>query len=105
MSSSEHIDLLVNAFKVAWSQYFQADRNRGVLECLARPALAEFLVGKVKEGTSDLPSLAAAGLEFLFSMEDPVEMAEDPIVPTWNMHLENASARFLSVGYIRWISG
>src|SRR6185312_7764303 len=61
MSSSEHIEVLVSAFKVAWNQYFQADRNRRVLECLARPALAEFLVGKVKEGIRDLPTLAAAG--------------------------------------------
>ncbi len=40
------------------------------MECLARPALAEFLVNKLREGIDDEPSLAVAGLQFLFSLED-----------------------------------
>jgi hypothetical protein len=70
MSKSDHIDLLGRAFKAAWELYFQPGRNSGVLECVARPALAEFLVSKVREGVDDEPSLAASGLEFLFSLED-----------------------------------
>jgi hypothetical protein len=70
MSSPEHVDLLVRAFKAAWEHYFEPAKNGGVLECMARPALAEFLVGKAREGIDDEPSLAAAGLAFLFSLED-----------------------------------
>jgi hypothetical protein len=103
MSSSEHIDLLVRAFKAAWGHYFQTDRNRGVLEFLARPALAEFLVEKVREGMHDLPALAAAGLEFLFSMEDPLETVDDAAGLSWNLHLENARACFVPVGHVRWL--
>ena len=117
MSKSDHVDLLVRAFKAAWDYYFQPSRNTGVLECLARPALAEFLVSKVREGMNDEPSLAAAGLEFLFSLEDtpeePVDVSlqdvslEKPVDEAdirWNVHLENASARFLPVGHVRWLS-
>jgi len=103
MSSPEHIDLLVSAFKAAWRHYFQSDRNSGVLECLARPALAEFLVGKVREGIDDEPSLAAAGLEFLFSLEDTPKTVDDADV-AWNLHLENASARTIPVGRVRWLA-
>jgi hypothetical protein len=119
MSSPEHVDLLVRAFKAAWEHYFQPARNGGVLECLARPALAEFLVSKIREGIDDEPSLAAAGLAFLFSLEDtpdeewsvdaslqdvsPEERVDKPDV-RWDVHLENASARFLPVGHVRWLS-
>jgi hypothetical protein len=98
VSKSDHIDLLVRAFKAAWDFYFEPGRNTGVLECLARPAVAEFLVSKVREGIDDVPSLAAAGLEFLFSLEDIP--AEEPVVEPevrWDLHLEKASARFLPV--------
>jgi hypothetical protein len=117
MSESDHIDLLVRAFKAAWDYYFQPGRNSGVLECLARPALAEFLVSKAREGINDEPSLAAAGLEFLFSLEDPPEepvdfspediSLEKPVAEPgvrWDVHLENASARFLPVKHVRWLS-
>jgi hypothetical protein len=77
MSSPEQISVLVRAFKAAWEFYFQPDRDTTVLECLARPALAQFLVDKTKEGITDEPSLAAAGLEYLFSLEDPPEDLED----------------------------
>jgi hypothetical protein len=119
MSNPDHIDLLVRAFKAAWEYYFQPSRNTGVLECLARPALAEFLVSKVREGVDDEPSLAAAGLAFLFSLEDtpddewsvdpspqdvsPEEPVDKPRV-RWDVHLENANARFLPVGHVRWLS-
>jgi hypothetical protein len=117
MPSPEHIDLLVRAFKAAWEHYFEPARNGGVLECLARPALAEFLVSKLREGIDDEPSLAAAGLAFLFSLEDtpddersvdallqdvsPEEPVDKPDM-LWDVHLENASARFLPVGHVRW---
>jgi hypothetical protein len=116
MSKSDHIDLLVRAFKAAWDHYFQPGRNGGVLECLARPALAEVLVRKAREGADDEPSLAAAGLEFLFSLEDPPEepvdfSLEDSPEETvderdarWDAHLENGRARFLPVEHIRWLS-
>jgi len=85
MSKSDHIDLLVRAFKAAWDYYFQPGRNSDVLECLARPALAEFLVSKVREGVDDEPSLAAAGLQFLFSLEDqPEELVGEPDA-SWNV--------------------
>jgi len=101
-SSPENIDLLVRAFKAAWEFYFQPDRNTPVLECLARPALAQFLVDKAKEAITDEPSLAAAGLEFLFSLEDEPEdcvdeAVDEPALP-WNvLRLENAGARFTPV--------
>jgi hypothetical protein len=117
MSEPEHIDLLIRAFKAAWNHYFQPSRNTGVLECLARPALAVFLVRKVRQGVHDEPSLAAAGLEFLFSLEDEDDLQEEPVDFSlddsspensvdepdvwWNVHLENASARFLAVGHVR----
>jgi hypothetical protein len=118
MSNPDHIDLLVRAFKAAWEYYFQPSRNTGVLECLARPALAEFLVSKVREGVNDEPSLAAAGLAFLFSLEDtPEELVDpspqdvslekpvdEPDILRWDVHLENANARFLPVGHVRWLS-
>ena len=85
MSKSDRIDLLVRAFKAAWDYYFQPGRNGDVLECLARPALAEFLVSKVREGVDDEPSLAAAGLQFLFSLEDqPEELVGEPNA-SWNV--------------------
>ena len=101
MSSPDHIDLLVRAFNAAWEYYFQPGRNGGVLECLARPALAEFLVGKLREGIDDEPSLAAAGLEFLFSLEDTQDEPIDVDFPSWGLHLENAVARFVPVGHVR----
>jgi hypothetical protein len=113
MSSPEQISVLVRAFKAAWEFYFQPDRNTSVLECLARPALAQFLVDKTREGITDESGLAAAGLEFLFSLEDPPEDLEDlpeDIVAEradeaafpWNvLHLENAAARFVAVSRIR----
>ena len=117
MSKLDHVDLLVRAFKAAWDYYFHPGRNSGVLECLARPALAEFLVCKVREGVDDEPSLAAAGLAFLFSLEDtsedPVDASLQDVSPEepidkpyvrWDVHLENASARFLPVGHVRWLS-
>ena|ERR1700753_797890 len=103
-SSADRIELLVQAFKAAWNHYFGTDRNRGVLECLARPALAEFLVNQVRDGVDDLPTLAAAGLEFLFSMEDPLEAIDDLDELPWNIHLGSASASFIPVGHIRWLS-
>jgi hypothetical protein len=97
MSSPDHIDLLVRAFKAAWEYYFQPSRNGCVSESLARPALTEFLVSKFREGIDDEPSLAAAGLEFLFSLED----TEDEPTDFPSLHLENAGARFVPVGRIR----
>jgi hypothetical protein len=109
MSSPEHIDVLVRSFKATWAFYFRPDRNTAVLESLARPALAQFLVDKTREGMTDEPSLAAAGLEFLFSLEDdPLEDDVDELagVPefTWNvLYLKNAGARFAPVGRVRLI--
>jgi hypothetical protein len=80
MLSPDHIELLIRAFNSAWEYYFQPDRHGGVLECLARPALAEFLVNKLKEGIDDEPSLAVAGLQFLFSLEDT---QDEPAAETW----------------------
>ena len=114
---SDRIDTLVRAFKAVWDHYFQPGRDSGVLECLARPALAEFLVEKSRQGIDDEPSLAAAGLQFLFSLEDdfqeePIDVAlgyppansVDESDVRWNVHLENASAQFLPVGHFHWHS-
>jgi hypothetical protein len=108
MSSPEQTSVLVRAFKAAWEFYFQPDRNTSVLECLARPALARFLVDKTKEGITDEASLAAAGLQFLFSLEDApedvVDERADESDPRWNvLHLENAAARFVPVSRVRTI--
>ena len=109
MSSPEHIGILVRAFEAAWEFYFRPDRNTPVLECLARPALAQFLVNKTKEGMTDEPSLAAAGLEFLFSLEDwPEDIVDEPVnVPDFArnvLHLENAGARFAPIRRVRLFS-
>jgi hypothetical protein len=106
MSSPEQISVLVRAFKAAWEFYFQPDRSTSVLECLARPALAQFLVDKTKEGITDEPSLAAAGLEFLFSLEGPPEdiidePADEPDLSRDVLHLENVAARFVPVSRVR----
>jgi len=121
MSSPEQISVLVRAFKAAWEFYFQPDRETSVLECLARPALAQFLAGKAKEGITDEPSLAAAGLEFLFSLEDPpgdienpledlvdasadeLDLAPDalPLETADVLHLKNVAARFMPVNRVR----
>jgi hypothetical protein len=102
-------DLLVRAFHAAWDHYFRPGRNGGVLECLARPGLARFLVEKRKEGITDEPSLAAAGLQYLFSLEDPQEeqvglsLDEEPLDIldlAWSMHLANASAKFIPIGRV-----
>jgi hypothetical protein len=104
--SSDRVDTLVRAFKAAWDHYFQPGRDSGVLECLARPALAEFLVEKSRQGIDDEPSLAAAGLQFLFSLEDDSleDIVDEPVgVPDfpWNMYLKNAAARFAPIGRVR----
>jgi hypothetical protein len=118
MSSPDHTDLLIRAYKAAWDHYFQPGRNGGVLECLARPALAKFLVEKTRQGIHDEPSLAAAGLQYLFSLEDPPEEPfdvsfdyhdppEEPVDEKdlcWSMHLVNVSARFVPVGRVRCVA-
>src|SRR5215510_2177055 len=93
MSSPDHISVLVRAFKAVWECYFRPDRNTPVLECLARPAQAQFLVNKRKEGMTDVPSIAAAGLEFLFSLEDPPEDIVDDFLGVcciWKMRLHGS---------------
>jgi len=95
MSEPERIDLLVRAFKAAWDHYFRPGRQSELLECITRPALAKFLVSKAREGIDDEPSLAAAGLEFFFSLEDAQDDEEKPVdgeFPSWSLHLENATA-------------
>lgn len=102
MSKSTDIDLLVRAFKATWEYYFQSSSSTKVLESVARPALAEFLVEKMRAGVDDEPSLAAAGLEFLFSLENPQTEEPDEVnLPLWGLHLEGAVARFIPVGHVR----
>jgi hypothetical protein len=105
MSEPDHVDLLVRAFKAAWDHYFRPGRNSELLESFAWPALAEFLVSKMREGIDDEPSLAAAGLEFLFSLEDTQDDEEKVggDFPSWSLHLENATARFLRVKQVRMV--
>jgi hypothetical protein len=98
MSSPDHIDLLVRAFNAAWEYYFRPSRSGCVLKSEARPALTAFLVSKFREGIDDEPSLAAAGLEFLFSLEDHLPNESIDIdFPSWGLLLENAGARFIPV--------
>jgi len=81
MSSSDQCDLLIGAFHAVWDHYFQPGRGGGVSASSARPALAEFLVEKIRQGIHDEPSLAAAGLQFLFSLEDALEEPVDELYP------------------------
>jgi hypothetical protein len=99
MASTDQIALLVRAFNAAWDGYSQPSRNGCVSKSVARPVLSEFLVRKLREGIDDEPSLAAAGLEFLFSLEDKQDELID--FPSWNLHLENAGARFVPIGRIQ----
>lgn len=99
MSSTDHIGLLVRAFNAAWDGYSFLSRNGCVSKSVARPLLSEFLVRKFREGIHDEPSLAAAGLKFLFSLEDKQDKPID--FPSWGLHLENASARFIPIGRVQ----
>ena len=66
-----------------------------------RLALAEFLVEKIRQGIHDEPSLAAVGLQFLFSLEDDaIEESFHDLDAKWNMRLENAGAKFISIGHV-----
>ena len=106
MSSPDHLDVLVRAFKAAWQFHFHAGRHSGIAESAARPALAQFLVDKTREGVVDEPSLAAAGIEFLVSLDSQPEEAADEALDEphvcWTVRLEKASARFAPVGRVRW---
>jgi hypothetical protein len=106
MASSKQTDLLVGAFKIAWTDYYQFGRNDAVSPETARPALAQFLVDKTREGMADEAALAAAGLDFLFSLEAPLAELVDARVPSingdqWNMRLGNVAARFVRVQHVR----
>ena len=99
MASTDQIALLVRAFNAAWDAYSQPSRNGCVSKSVARPLLSEFLVRKLREGIDDESGLAAAGLEFLFTLEDKHDEPIDP--PSWSLHLENAGARFVPMGRIQ----
>jgi hypothetical protein len=101
---SEQVDMLVRAFKIAWVDYYQDPGRRGaVAQDSARPALAQFLVDRSRDGLTDEADLVAAGLKFLISLEEPAP--SDGVIDTprasWNVRLENAGARFVSVGRVR----
>ena len=109
MAPSKQTDLLVRAFKAAWTDYYQFGRNDAVSPETARSPLAQFLVDKAREGIIDEVVLASAGLDFLFSLEGPPQA--EPIVvddapqtpvgePSWIMRLENATARFVRVNHV-----
>ncbi|WP_407158806.1 hypothetical protein [Bradyrhizobium sp. STM 3557] len=100
---AELTKVLVSAFKVAWIDYYGRPEGDCALSIeVARPALARFLVEKSREGITDEASLAAAGLQFLISLE----MADRPSdsassePSTWHVS-GNGTARFLVQGRIR----
>jgi hypothetical protein len=99
---SEQVDILVRAFKAAWEHYFRPGRNSGVLECSARSALAEFLAEEMRDGIDDESSLAVAGLQFLFSLEDEQIEPVDEFDTSWSVRLESAGARFAPIVHARW---
>ena len=106
--ASKQTDLLVRAFKASWTDYYQFGRDDAISPETARPALAQFLVDKAREGIDDEAALASAGLDFLFSMEAPRVQAATNDVPAssvgghrWSMRLESVSARFVRVVHIR----
>jgi hypothetical protein len=116
MSKSKNVELLVRAFKTAWVEYYQSpDRDGAISKESARPALAQFLVDKSREGLTDETALAVAGLEFLLSLEavtgQPVDdndrfLAGAPSAPSadaniWSLRLENASAQFATLAHVR----
>ncbi len=111
MPSSDQTALLVRAFKTAWVDYYQFGRDGSVSQEIARPALAQFLVDKSREGIKDEAALSEAGLYFLLSLEtppnDPVDAppVSSTAEPSWNMRLENARAQFIPVGYVRFKVG
>ena len=107
MVSSKQTDLLVRAFKTAWIDYYQFGRSDAVSPEAARPALAQFLVDKARDGMMDEAALASAGLDLLFSLETPaarpaVDDAPRTSVgePSWTLRLESARARFLRVEHV-----
>ena len=99
MPQTNQNDLLDRAFDAAWNFYFKPGGSSYVLESLARPALTQFLARKLREGVNDEPSLAAAGLQFLFSLEDEDDEPAVPF-PSWGLHLEHAGARFPRVNRV-----
>jgi|SRR5690242_1916327 hypothetical protein len=103
---AELTKVLVSAFKVAWIDYYGRPEGDSALSIeVARPALARFLVDKSREGITDEASLAAAGLQFLISLEmedGPTDSppSETPETPSWHLS-GTATARFLVQGRIR----
>jgi hypothetical protein len=100
--------VLVSAFKVAWIDYYGRPEGDCALSIeVARPALARFLVEKSREGMTDEAALAAAGLQFLISLE-MAESATDSAsselasseLPSWHVS-GKGTARFMVQGRIR----
>ena len=99
MSHTNQNDLLVRAFDAAWDFYFKPGGSRYVSEDRARPALTKFLVRKFNEGVDDVPGLAAAGLLFLFELEDEDDGPVEPL-PSWGFDVEHAGARLMRVNRV-----
>lgn len=103
---AELTKVLVSAFKVAWIDYYGRPEGDSALSIeVARPALAKFLVDKSREGITDEADLAAAGLQFLISLETADRPAdspssEPPETPSWHLS-GKATARFLVEGRVR----
>jgi len=100
---SELTAVLVSAFKVAWIDYYgQPDGDCALSIEVARPALARFLVEKSREGITDEAALAAAGLQFLISLEraDSPTASASSESPSWHLS-GTGTARFMVQGRIR----
>jgi len=93
----------VSAFKVAWIDFYgRTESDRSLSIEIARPALARFLVEKSREGITDEATLAAAGLQFLISLETANGPTDDTPAEPPSWHLSgNGTARFIAQGRIR----
>jgi hypothetical protein len=101
---SIQVETLVRAFKIAWVDYYEdPGRSDAIAKETAQSALTRFLVDRARDGMTDEADLAAAGLKFLRSLEDPVpsdKVVDSPSV-SWTVRLENAGAQFTSLGRVR----
>jgi selenocysteine lyase/cysteine desulfurase len=101
---------LARAFDLAWEGYYCAARTGAISKEAARPALANFLVARAKEGIVEEATLAIAGLAYLISLTPEVQET-DSIVRTradqlamtqsWNFNLNDANARFTDQWIVR----
>jgi hypothetical protein len=106
----DDLAMLARAFDQAWEGYYCSGRTGTISKEVARPALANFLVAKAKEGMVEEATLATAGLAYLISLAPEVQETDNmvrmqtdelTITDSWNFNLNGANARFADQWIVR----